>query len=136
MRMYKVKTLTNLTIEIKRLFRKNITYQCWFTTKLKCIYAASQEEAEQKYKELFFTPLESNEWTKSLLELHQWSVVDKSNNMKFNLPFNYQIKSVDESIFVSFVSNEPIKYDINFVKNNSTYNDFRNWFMNGEKKHN
>lgn len=125
MRLYKVKSLTNLTIEIKRLFVKNKTYDCWYTTKTKFIYAHNKEEAEQKYKELFFTPLKQEEWCKYLLELHRWCADDKSDNMRFSLPFNYSIKTVTESILVF---NEPVIDKFDYVKQNSTCNDFKDWW--------
>ena len=130
MRLYKVKSLTDLNIEIKHLFRKNETYDCWYTSKTKFIYAASKEEAEQKYKELFFTPLESEKWNKFLLELHRHSSDDMSNNMKFSLPFNYSIKSITESICVS---DEPVNDKFDYIKHNSTGEDFKNWWHNYHK---
>lgn len=125
MRLYKVKSLTSLTIEIKHLFRKNKTYDCWYTSKTKFIYAASKEEAEQKYKELFFTPLESGEWNKYLLELHRYSSDDMSDNMRFSLPFNYSIKTITESVFVF---DEPVNDKFDYIKHNSTGEDFKNWW--------
>lgn len=125
MRLYKVKSLTSLTVEIKHLFRKNKTYDCWYTSKTKFIYAGSKEEAEQKYRELFFTPLESEEWTKYLLELHRYSVDDMSDNMRFSLPFNYSIKSITESVFVF---DEPVTDKFDYIKHNSVGEDFKNWW--------
>lgn len=49
--------------------------------------------------------------------------------MRFSLPSNYSIKSVDESIIVD---DEPITDNIIYVKTNSTYIDFRDWLMNGD----
>ena len=125
MRLYKVKSLTSLTIEIKHLFIKNKTYDCWYTYKTKFIYADSKEEAEQKYKDLYFTPLESGEWNKRLLELHCYISDDMSNNMIFSLPFNYSIKTITESIFVS---DKPITDKFDYIRHNSTGEDFKNWW--------
>ena len=125
MRLYKVKSLTSLTIEIKHLFRKNETYDCWYTSKTKFIYATSKEEAEQKYKELFFTPLESGEWNKYLLEFQRYSVDNMSDNMRFSLPLNYSIKTITESIFIS---DKPINDGFDYIRHNSTGEDFKNWW--------
>lgn len=125
MKLYKVKSLTSLNIEIKHLFRKNETYDCWYTTKCKFIYANNDAEAISKYREMFFTPLAKNEWCKYLLELHRWCADDKSDNMKFNLPFNYFIKHVEEQIMIC---NEPITENINFIRNNMCGEDFKNWW--------
>lgn len=125
MKLYKVKSLTSLTIEIKYLFRKNKTYDCWYTTKTKFIYATNEADAISKYKQLFFTPLDKNEWNKYLLELHRWCADDKSDNMRFTLPSNYYIKSVEEQVMIC---DGPITENVDFIRNNSCGEDFKTWW--------
>lgn len=126
MRLYKVKTLTNLTIQTNWLFKKK-TSDCWFTRKTRFIYARNKNEAEIKYKKLFFEQIfKEHKNNAFILSCIRWSADDRSNNMRFDLSFNQTIKNINESIIVS---DEIIKDTIDYVKIRTMANDFRNWFM-------
>ena len=127
MRLWKVKTWADLTIETKSIFGKKKKYSCFFTWNTKYIYAETADDAKMKYGDYFFSPSEDgyNDYTLSLM---RWTYNTKSNNMKFNLNFNERIVHTHEHIIVL---DSDVTANIDEVKKNSTADDFRNWLMNG-----
>ena len=127
MRWWKVKIWTDLTIETVTIFGQRKRYDCYFTYKTKFIYAKTKDDAEKKYHELFFNPIE-DEYDKQRLSAMKFIYDTKSNNMIWDLPFNKKIVSSSEHICVV---EQPIKEAIDVVRHMSTANDFRDWLMNG-----
>ena len=129
MRLYKVKTHIEFKIETKWFWKRKIN-SCWVTTNVKYVYAKNEAEAEQKYIETFYNPINEELCYYELLCL-KYSCDNMSDNMNFNLGFNQNIIKTTESILVS---NDLVVEKFDTIKNNSTASDFRDWFMNGESK--
>ena len=127
MRLYKVKTLAELTIETNWLFKKK-THRCYFTYKSKYIYAKDKDEARMKYGDYFFTPIE-NGYDKEILRYSQFYAETYSKSMEFNLAFNQKVIHTHESICVL---GDDVVADFNEVKNNMTAQDFRDWWHKNE----
>lgn len=130
MRLWKVKTQVELTIESINIFGKKKRYNCYFTWNQKYIYARDADEAKMKYGDYFFSPAEDG-YNKLTLYYMDMCYITKSSNMKFNLSFNERIVHTHETIVV--VDSE-VTAPIDIIKHNSTANDFRDWFINGDAK--
>ena len=127
MRLWKVKTWTNLCIETTNLFGRRKRHSYYFTYNTKFIYAHDKDEAQMKYGDLFYNPA-VNGYDKDSLSLMKWACDTKSDNLKFDLSFNEKIVHTHEYIYVV---EQPVKENIDVIKHNSTANDFRDWLMDG-----
>lgn len=127
MRLFKVKTWVDLTIETRTIFGQRKCYTCYFTWNTKYIYAENADDAKIKYSDYFFSPAEDG-YNKELLSVMEMCYKTKSNNMKFHLAFNEKIVHTHEHVQV--VERE-VTDTIDTIKRNSTADDFRNWLMNG-----
>jgi hypothetical protein len=128
MRLWKVNTRVDLTIVTNLLFKKNL-HSCYFTYKTKYIYAKDIDDAKRKYEDYFFISMKIEDtYNKDILKMMKWTSETQSDNMVYELSFNQKIVSSHEWIHVS--EGEVIA-NISEIKNNSTCNDFRDWFMNG-----
>ena len=123
MRLYKVKTWVNLTIETNWLLKKK-KHRCYFTYKSKYIYAKDKDEAKRKYSDYFFTLIENihNKQTLKYLALYAET---SSKSMTFDLAFNQKVIHMHEFIYVL---DDDIVANFNEVKNNMTAQDFRDWW--------
>ena len=127
MRWWKVRTRADLTIE-SNWFGYKKRYYCYFTYGSKFVYAETREDARMKYGDLFFSPIEDGYDRKSLKYAEYFSECI-SSNMDFNLPINYRVAHTNESIYVC---EKEVNENILVIRNKSTANDFRDWFMNND----
>ena len=127
MRLYKVKTLVELTIETNWLFKKK-KHGCYFTYKSKYIYAKDKDEARMKYGDYFFTPIE-NGFDKENLWYFKLYAETWSKSMEFNLAFNQKVIHSHTSIYVL---EDNVIANFNEVKDNMTAQDFRDWWYKNE----
>lgn len=131
MRLWKTKTCVELTIETTTLFGRRKRHYCYFTHKVKYIYAETKDEAKMKYGDAFFNPAEDG-YDKNLLSVSKFTYDTKSLNMIWDLPFNQKIVHTSESIIVH---ENPVYENIDIIKRNSTGEDFKDWLMNNTNKY-
>ena len=127
MRLWKVRTWADITIETKNIFGKCKRHQCYFTHHTKFIYAESIDDAKNKYYDLFFHPIEDG-YDKTTLSMMEFEANTRSLNMIWHLPFNSKVVHTHE--FISVIEHE-VKEDIDYIRRHSTANDFRDWLFNG-----
>ena len=128
MRLWKVRTWADITIETITLFGQRKKHSCYFTYKNKYIYAETKDEASNKYYDLFFNPVEDG-YDKATLSIMKFDYATKSANMVWDLPFNQKIVHTNE--YISVIEG-PVKEPIDVVRHNSSADDFRDWLMYGD----